>query len=79
MDTILVVNPGSSSVTFLVFAADKKSGSNRLIKGQVNQSLIISHGVRSCSVSTKRLQGTSNNSDLTQFDREKLSLINGRH
>ena len=36
MDTILVVNAGSSSVKFQVFAADGKSELRRLIKGQMD-------------------------------------------
>ena len=36
MDTILVVNAGSSSVKFQVFAADADDGPQRLIKGQVD-------------------------------------------
>jgi acetate kinase len=36
MDTILVVNAGSSSVKFQVFAIDGKGGLERLIKGQVD-------------------------------------------
>jgi hypothetical protein len=36
MDTILVVNAGSSSVKFQVFAADGKIGPRRLIKGQMD-------------------------------------------
>ena len=36
MDTILVVNAGSSSVKFQVFAADGKDGPQRLIKGQMD-------------------------------------------
>jgi acetate kinase len=36
MDTILVVNAGSSSVKFQVFETDRKSGLNRLIKGQID-------------------------------------------
>ena len=36
MDTILVVNAGSSSVKFQVFETDGKSGLKRLIKGQMD-------------------------------------------
>jgi acetate kinase len=36
MDTILVVNAGSSSVKFQVFGTDGKSGLERLIKGQID-------------------------------------------
>src|SRR5215469_2192255 len=36
MDTILVVNAGSSSVKFQVFGADGASGLRRLIKGQMD-------------------------------------------
>jgi acetate kinase len=36
MDTILVVNAGSSSVKFQVFAADGASGLRRLVKGQMD-------------------------------------------
>jgi acetate kinase len=36
MDTILVVNAGSSSVKFQVFAVEGKSGPRRLIKGQMD-------------------------------------------
>jgi acetate kinase len=36
VDTILVVNAGSSSVKFQVFGAEGKSGLRRLIKGQVD-------------------------------------------
>jgi hypothetical protein len=36
MDTVLVVNAGSSSVKFQVFAADGKIGPRRLIKGQMD-------------------------------------------
>jgi len=36
MDTILVVNAGSSSVKFQVFAANGQSGLKRLIKGQMD-------------------------------------------
>ena len=36
MDTILVVNAGSSSVKFQVFAADGDGGLRRLIKGQMD-------------------------------------------
>ncbi len=36
MDTVLVVNAGSSSVKFQVFAIDGKSGPRRLIKGQMD-------------------------------------------
>jgi acetate kinase len=36
MDTILVVNAGSSSVKFQVFGADGESGLERLIKGQMD-------------------------------------------
>jgi len=36
MDTILVVNAGSSSVKFQVFGADGNSGLQRLIKGQMD-------------------------------------------
>src|SRR5690242_7977513 len=36
MDTILVVNAGSSSVKFQVFAVDEPGGPQRLIKGQVD-------------------------------------------
>jgi acetate kinase len=36
MDTILVVNSGSSSVKFQVFAIDGAGGPQRLIKGQVD-------------------------------------------
>ena len=36
MDTILVVNAGSSSVKFQVFAADGDSGLRRLVKGQMD-------------------------------------------
>jgi acetate kinase len=35
MDSILVVNAGSSSVKFQVFESDRKSGLKRLIKGQM--------------------------------------------
>jgi acetate kinase len=36
MDTVLVVNAGSSSVKFQVFAADGKIGPRRLIKGKMD-------------------------------------------
>ena len=36
MDTILVVNAGSSSVKFQVFGTDEGSGLKRLIKGQID-------------------------------------------
>jgi acetate kinase len=36
MDTILVVNAGSSSVKFQVFGVDEKDGLTRLIKGQMD-------------------------------------------
>jgi acetate kinase len=36
MDTILVVNAGSSSVKFQVFSVTEKDGLNRLIKGQMD-------------------------------------------
>jgi acetate kinase len=36
METILVVNAGSSSVKFQVFAVDGPGGPQRLIKGQVD-------------------------------------------
>ena len=36
MDTILVVNAGSSSVKFQVFATDGTSALKRLIKGQMD-------------------------------------------
>jgi acetate kinase len=36
MDTILVVNAGSSSVKFQVFGADESKGLQRLIKGQID-------------------------------------------
>jgi acetate kinase len=36
MDTVLVVNAGSSSVKFQVFAMDEKSNLARLIKGQAD-------------------------------------------
>src|SRR5437868_2119948 len=36
MDTILVVNAGSSSVKFQVFGADEAAGLKRLIKGQMD-------------------------------------------
>jgi acetate kinase len=36
MDTILVVNAGSSSVKFQVFAIAGKDGLDRLIKGQMD-------------------------------------------
>ena len=36
MDTVLVVNAGSSSVKFQVFRADDNGGLERLIKGQVD-------------------------------------------
>ena len=36
MDTILVVNAGSSSVKFQVFETDGKSSLKRLIKGQMD-------------------------------------------
>jgi hypothetical protein len=41
--------------------------------------LIPSVSVSSYLLGLFRLKGTSNNSDFTQFNREKLSLINGRH
>ena len=36
MDTILVVNAGSSSVKFQVFGTEERSGLTRLIKGQMD-------------------------------------------
>ena len=36
MDTILVVNAGSSSVKFQVFGADREGAADRLIKGQMD-------------------------------------------
>jgi acetate kinase len=36
MDTILVVNAGSSSVKFQVFEADGESGLKRLIRGKMD-------------------------------------------